>query len=119
MSKKNFEIRKQSILPGFEEGRFEPRRLYERGEFQSSFEDGMKRDNRVSIKISGRDLSVLNKAALDRGIPLQTLLSQIIHKYADGQLRQAASDSAQDEAASGATPSLPRDRRDVLHRRGD
>lgn len=89
MDRKKFEIRKQGLLPGYEEGRFEPRRSYEQGEFQASLDDGFRRDSRVSIKVSGKDLDALKKLALDQGLPLQSLLSHILHEYANGALRPA------------------------------
>jgi len=90
MSKRpKFEIRKQSLLPGFETGRYEAPPLLDRSEFAASVEDGERRDNRVSVRIAGKDLSRLKKVALRDGIPVQTLLASIIHQYAIGELREA------------------------------
>ena len=92
--KKKFEIRKQSLLPGFDAGRYEPQRSYDRGEFASSPEDGLRRDNRVSIRVSGKDLSRLKLKALEAGIPLQNFISNIIHQYAGGELKQTRPEEA-------------------------
>lgn len=40
-----------------------------------------KKDRRVNIRISSRDLIGLQKRALEEGIPYQTLISSILHKY--------------------------------------
>lgn len=40
-----------------------------------------KKDRRVNIRISTRDLHGLQKRALEEGIPYQTLISSILHKY--------------------------------------
>lgn len=106
MTRKKFEIRKQSLLPGFEEGRFEPRRFYEQGEFQSSFDDGLRRDNRLNIKVSGKDLTALKRTALEQGLPVQTLLAQIIHQYANGELRPAPSEEGLPQEPEEAAESL-------------
>jgi predicted DNA binding CopG/RHH family protein len=45
-----------------------------------------KKDKRVNIRISRKDLEALQKRALDEGIPYQTLLASILHKYAAGRL---------------------------------
>jgi predicted DNA binding CopG/RHH family protein len=45
-----------------------------------------KKDRRVNIRISSKDLEALQKRALEEGIPYQTLMASILHKYAAGRL---------------------------------
>ena len=45
-----------------------------------------KKDMRVNIRISKKDLVALQSRALEEGIPYQTLIGSILHKYADGRL---------------------------------
>lgn len=45
-----------------------------------------KRDSRVNIRLSVADLSMIRKMADDEGLPYQTLLSSIIHKFVSGRL---------------------------------
>jgi len=45
-----------------------------------------KKDKRVNIRISGNDLSAIQKRALTEGIPYQTLISSVLHKYLSGRL---------------------------------
>ena len=44
-----------------------------------------KKDRRINIRISSKDLHALQKRALREGIPYQTLVASILHKYASGQ----------------------------------
>ena len=44
-----------------------------------------KKDKRINIRLSSRDLSSIQKLALREGIPYQTLIASILHKYADGR----------------------------------
>ena len=74
-------VYKQSILPGFEEGRYVPRRSYDRQLFGAQSAELMKRDNRVNIRVSGSDLDMLNEEALRRDIPVQSLMASIIRDY--------------------------------------
>jgi len=46
-----------------------------------------KKDARVNIRLSSKDLRGLQKRALEEGIPYQTLISSILHKYVEGRLR--------------------------------
>ncbi len=45
-----------------------------------------KKDARINIRLSSRDLRSLQAKALKEGIPYQTLVSSILHKFVDGQL---------------------------------
>jgi predicted DNA binding CopG/RHH family protein len=45
-----------------------------------------KKDRRVNIRLSSRDLEEIQKKALREGIPYQTLMASILHKYVSGYL---------------------------------
>ena len=46
----------------------------------------LRKDKRVNIQMSGRDLDAIKKRAIEDGIPYQTLMSSILHKYISGRL---------------------------------
>ncbi|MDA0734848.1 MAG: antitoxin [Chloroflexi bacterium] len=41
---------------------------------------------RVNIRISKNDLESIQKRALEEGIPYQTLMASVLHKYLNGRL---------------------------------
>jgi len=45
-----------------------------------------KKSERMNIRISQRDLNGLKVRAMEEGVPYQTLVSSIIHKYLTGRL---------------------------------
>lgn len=45
-----------------------------------------RKDKRINIRISTKDLEEIQKRALEEGIPYQTLISSILHKYVSGTL---------------------------------
>lgn len=47
-----------------------------------------RKDRRINIRISSKDLSALQKRALEEGIPYQTLISSVLHKYVSGRLQE-------------------------------
>jgi len=47
-----------------------------------------RKDKRVNIRISQKDLLSIQKRAIDEGIPYQTLISSILHKYVSGRLAE-------------------------------
>ena len=46
----------------------------------------LRKDRRVNIRITGYDLAALQNIALEEGIPYQTLMASILHKYVTGRL---------------------------------
>jgi predicted DNA binding CopG/RHH family protein len=78
---------------------------YGRGEWVSSKEKGdfqkyraaalrtIKKDRRVNIRISGNDLELLQERALIEGLPYQTLMSSVLHKYINGRLVEKPDDA--------------------------
>ncbi len=50
-----------------------------------------RKDRRINIRISRKDLEAIQKRALQEGIPYQTLVSSVLHKYVSGRLLEAKS----------------------------
>ncbi len=46
-----------------------------------------KKDKRVNIRISKMDLDLIQEKALIEGLPYQTLMSSVLHKYVTGRLK--------------------------------
>lgn len=53
-----------------------------------------KKDKRINIRISRRDLLAVQSKASKEGIPYQTLVSSIIHKYLSGSLTDLTANKA-------------------------
>ena len=51
----------------------------------------LRKDKRINIRVPAKDLEEIQKIALDEGIPYQTLISSILHRYASGRLVRKAS----------------------------
>jgi predicted DNA binding CopG/RHH family protein len=50
----------------------------------------LRKDRRVNIRISERDLLSLQRRAIAEGLPYQTLISSILHRYVNGRLADRA-----------------------------
>ena len=46
----------------------------------------LKKDKRMNVRISERDLNGLKARAAEEGIPYQTLVTMILHKYVTGRI---------------------------------
>lgn len=47
----------------------------------------LRKDQRINIRLTKSDLSSLKQIAAYEGIPYQTLISSVLHKFAAGHLR--------------------------------
>lgn len=56
--------------------------------YQAAASATFKKDKRVNIRISSRDLELIQERALREGIPYQTLMASILHKYVHGSLAE-------------------------------
>lgn len=54
--------------------------------YESYADATIRKDKRVNIRMTERDLDHLQKRALEEGLPYQTLISSILHKYINGRL---------------------------------
>jgi len=50
--------------------------------------NSLKKDKRLNIRISERDLLELQRMAVREGLPYQTFVSSILHKYVNGTLAE-------------------------------
>lgn len=44
------------------------------------------KDQRINIRISKQDLDLIKTKALEEGLPYQTLISSLLHKFATGKI---------------------------------
>jgi predicted DNA binding CopG/RHH family protein len=76
------------ILASFERDEWKPVRN-QKGEiarFKAAAVATLLKNKRVNIRISSRDLEGLQARAAEEGIPYQTLMASVLHKYVSGRL---------------------------------
>jgi len=95
MTKQKLDKYEQEILEAYDAGEFvsvlTPER---RQELRQAAVNTFKKDKRINIRISNRDLTAIQKRALEEGMPYQTLVSSILHKYISGGLRDVMANKA-------------------------
>ena len=88
--KANLNQEEQEILTAFEKGELKPVRhqavLIAR--LRTAARNTIKKDRRVNIRLSTKDLTELQALAIQEGIPYQTLMSSVLHKYASGRFKE-------------------------------
>ena len=94
----------QQLLNAVESGEFESVLTKKRrAELVTAAKDTVRKDKRINIRISNRDLKAVQLKASEEGIPYQTLVSSIIHKYISGSLRDISTNNR-----TQADPAKPR-----------
>lgn len=54
--------------------------------YQDAARQMFKKDARLNIRIASQDLTSLQKRAMEEGLPYQTFVSSLLHKYVTGRL---------------------------------
>ena len=95
MKKAKLDLKEQRVLEDFEADAFSsmltPERTRDLAEVAQATS---KKDRRINIRISSRDLSSLQRRALEEGVPYQTLVSSVLHKYVSGGLYDITANKA-------------------------
>lgn len=71
----------------------------ELAKFKSAARATAIKDRRVNIRLSSGDLQDIQVKALEEGLPYQTLIASVLHKYVSGRLSERETQS---------TPRLPK-----------
>ena len=77
----------KEILEAYESGKLKPSKP--RVDYRTIARNKMKKNRKINIRISENDLSALQRRAAREGIPYQTLIGSVLHKYASGFLKEA------------------------------
>jgi predicted DNA binding CopG/RHH family protein len=78
----------QEILASFERGEWKPVRN-QKGQIarlRAAAEATLLKNKRVNIRISSLDLERLQARAAEEGVPYQTLMASVLHKFGSGRL---------------------------------
>lgn len=88
MTKAKMEKEEQDLLESYERDEWETVENFRREaqRYQEYARAAFRKDARVNIRISSKDLEALQKRAVEEGIPYQTLIASVLHKYISGRL---------------------------------
>jgi predicted DNA binding CopG/RHH family protein len=79
----------KEILDAYESGNMKPVKPSKKeiDAIKAAAESTFKKDKRVTIRLYDHDFKGIQKKALQMGVPYQTLISGIIHRYVEGDLK--------------------------------
>ncbi len=83
----------KEILDSVERGEWRriPNFKKEAKRYQDYARATLRKDKRVNIRMTEKDLVHFQKKAVEEGLPYQTLISSILHKYINGRLKEKVS----------------------------
>ena len=77
------------VLNAFEKGQLKSvATKAELAEFKAAARATAIKDRRVNIRLSSGDLNDIQVRALEEGVPYQTLIASVLHKYVTGRLAE-------------------------------
>lgn len=81
----------KDILDSFDKGEFKSvkNKNAEIAKLRQYAANTLQKNKRINIRLSERDLFGIQTKAVEEGLPYQTLISSILHKYLSGSLREA------------------------------
>jgi len=82
----------KELLDSVERGEWKriPNFKQEAARYREAARATLRKDKRVNIRMTERDLVHFQKAAVHEGLPYQTLISSVLHKYINGRLIEKA-----------------------------
>ena len=83
-----YDKEEKSILNAYESGELKLRTPSKREieAIKAAAKRTFKKDKRITIRLFDHDFKGIQKKAVEMGIPYQTLISGIIHRYIEGDL---------------------------------
>jgi predicted DNA binding CopG/RHH family protein len=90
---KKLDAYEEELLTSFEKGELKstsPSRA-DLAKFKAAATATFIKDRRINIRLSSPDLMDIQARALEEGIPYQTFIASVLHKYASGRLTEKPS----------------------------
>ena len=80
----------KGLLESFERGEWKSTGggKRERARYARYAKATFRKDRRLNIRLSSKDLEAIQKRAVEEGVPYQTLISSLLHKYASGRPKE-------------------------------
>jgi predicted DNA binding CopG/RHH family protein len=91
MSKKNYlDKEEQSLIESLDTDGWKPAKELGRWKnlLSETASNTLTKDQRMNIRITKNDLDGIKAKALEEGLPYQTLVASVLHKYVTGRLAE-------------------------------
>ena len=85
---KPFDHEEKDLMESIERDEWEPVKKFdqEKEKAVSAARNTLKKDKRINLRLTQKDYHQIQIKAIEEGIPYQTLISSLVHKYLNGSL---------------------------------
>ena len=85
-----FDAYEEEILSAYEHGDIKPlpKKQADLGKYRAAASATFLKDKRVNVRLSTPDLMDIQVRALKEGMPYQTLIASVLHKYVTGHFTE-------------------------------
>ena len=87
---KNFKLDdyEQEVLDLYEDGKLQPQPSSVN--YQQIAKTTLRKNRKINIRLTENDLTAIQRRASKEGIPYQTLIGSVLHKYVNGYLQETS-----------------------------
>ena len=86
MKKNDFTEEEKELLESLESGEWVSSNTESKDFYVQAARNTLKKDARLNIRMSSHDIVALKAKAASEGMPYQTLISRVLHKFVTGRL---------------------------------
>ncbi len=77
----------KGLIESYNRGEWKPIKKKDQKVYVKAAKESITKNKRINIRLTSKDYHDIQVKAVEEGIPYQTLISSIIHKYNKGELK--------------------------------
>ena len=77
----------KELMESYKKGEWKSVKKKDKKKYEQAAKESLAKNKRINIRLTSKDYHDIQIKAIEEGIPYQTLISSIIHKYNKGELR--------------------------------
>ena len=77
----------KELIESYKKGEWKPINKKDKKVYVKAAKESISKNKRINIRLTSKDYYDIQVKAVEEGIPYQTLISSIIHKYNKGELK--------------------------------
>lgn len=77
----------KELMESYKKGEWKPVKKKDKKKYEQAAKESLTKNKRINIRLTTKDYNDIQLKAIKEGIPYQTLISSIIHKYNKGELK--------------------------------
>lgn len=85
---KYFDKEEKDIIESIEKGEWKPINKKDHSKYIEAGQETFKKNKRINIRLSNKDFRGIQIKAMEEGLPYQSLITSLIHKYVAGKIKQ-------------------------------